>query len=213
MKSCAPIKRKSFNCHLLGVECEDLFDRGFIVSRKNKQVTARAYPNMVLIQPSIVDNKLILSAPGRSDFVLDLDELRKKPAKAKIECWYSKVDGIDAGDEVADWLSEYIVGRPGEFRMSFYPYLRPTRGRSKNDLMFKAYTNEDAGTFHDKTSYMLINQGSLDELNTHLDHVVKPLQFRPNLVVKGPNAYEEDHWKWIRVGESTIFRVLKPCTR
>lgn len=213
VKSCAPVKRKSFECHNLGVEYEGLFDRGFIVSRNDKQATARSYPNMVLIQPKVEGNKLILSAPERSDFVLDLDELRKQPARSKVECWYSKVIGIDAGDKVADWLSEFIVGKPGVFRLVFYPHTYSTKGVGKSDRKYKAYRNEDAGSYHDKTSYMLINQGSIDKLNSQLDHVVKPLQFRPNLVVNGPGAYAEDNWKWVRVGENVIFRVLKPCTR
>lgn len=60
---------------------------------------------------------------------------------------------------------------------------------------------------------MLINQASIDELNTQLDHVVKSLQFRPNLVVKGPNAYDEDNWKWVRIGNEVIYRTVKPCAR
>lgn len=60
---------------------------------------------------------------------------------------------------------------------------------------------------------MLINQASMDEMNTHLDHVVKPLQFRPNIVVKGPEAYAEDNWKWIRFGENVVFRGVRPCQR
>lgn len=213
MKSCAPLKSKSFQCHNLGVEYEGLFDRGFIVSRNNKQVTARGYPNMVLIQPKVEGKKLILSAPERSDFVLDLDELKKQPANSMVECWYSTVVGIDAGDEASLWLSEFIVGKPDVLRLVFYPHSYPTKGISKNDRIYKAYRNEDAGSYHDKTSYMLINQGSIDKLNSQLDHVVTPLQFRPNLVVKGPEAYEEDNWKWVRVGENVVFRVLKPCTR
>lgn len=213
MKSCAPILCHSFECHLLGVKYESLFDRCFIVSRKKKQVTARVYPKMVLIQPKVVGNQLILTAPNQLDFVLNLDELRNGPINDKVECWYAKVKGIDAGDKVANWLSEFIVGKPGEFRLLFYPYPYPTKGVSKSDKMYKAYKDDDAGTYHDSTSYMLINQASIDELNSHLDHVVKPLQFRPNLVVNGPGAYDEDNWKWVKVGENVIFRVLKPCTR
>lgn len=41
VKSCAPIKQKSFDCHILGLEYEGLFDRCFIISRTNKQATAR----------------------------------------------------------------------------------------------------------------------------------------------------------------------------
>lgn len=213
MKSCAPVKRDSLVCHNLGIEYEGLFDRCLIVSRKNKQVTARVYPKMVLIQPKVVGNKLILSAPDKLDFVLDLDELRETPINEKVECWYAKVVGIDAGDAVSNWLSDYITGNPGEFRLIFYPHEYPTKGVAKPDRVYKAYKDNDAGTYHDKTSYMLINQASIDELNSHLDHVVKPLQFRPNVVVKGPGAYDEDNWKWVRVGDNVIYRVLKPCTR
>jgi len=37
-------------------------------------------------------------------------------------------------------------------------------------------------------------------------------RFRPNLVVKGCEAYAEDTWKEIRVGEA-VFNVVKACTR
>lgn len=67
---------------------------------------------------------------------------------------------------------------------------------------------------HDASNYMLINQASMDELNSHLDHVVPPLQFRPNFVMKGTaGAYEEDNWKWVKIGDNLIFRNIKPCTR
>lgn len=58
-----------------------------------------------------------------------------------------------------------------------------------------------------------MNEGSVAELNSRLDHVVTPLQFRPNFVVKGPLAFEEDSWKWVRIGKNVIFRNIKPCTR
>ena len=213
LKSCAPIKRNSFDCHLLGVEYDGLFDRCFVISQNGKQVTARVYPKMVLIEPKVIGNHLNLSAPGKSDFVLNLNDLREESINGNVECWYAKVNGIDAGDAVANWLSEFIVDKPGVFRLLYYPYSYPTKGVAEKDKVYKAYRNEDAGTYHDKTSYMLINQASIDELNSHLDHVVKPLQFRPNLVVKGPGAYDEDNWKWVKVGDNVVYRVLKPCTR
>lgn len=42
---------------------------------------------------------------------------------------------------------------------------------------------------------------------------MRPLQFRPNIVIKGPEAYAEDNWKWIRVGDDAIFRGSRPCIR
>lgn len=212
MKSCAPVKRNSFDCHVLGFEYESLFDRCLVISQNNKQVTARAYPKMVLIQPKIADNQLTLSAPGKPNIVLDLNELRKRPVNEKVDLWFTKSIGIDAGDEVADWLSEYLVDKLVKLRLVFYPHLYPTKGKPKEDKKY-SYKGDDVGTYHDLTSYMLINQASVDEMNTHLDHVVKPLQLRPNIVVEGPEAYEEDNWKWIRFGENVVFRGVRPCQR
>lgn len=212
LKSGAPIKRNTFDCQILGFEYETLFDRCLVVSQNNKQVTARTYPKMILIQPTVVNEQLTLSAPGQSDITLDLNELRKKPVKSKVQLWDSKVLGIDAGDDVANWLSEYIVKIPNVFRLIYYPYEYPTKPKLSMDKQYN-YNAKDVGVYHDATSYMLINQGSVDELNSHLDHVTKPLQFRPNIVVKGPNAYEEDNWQWIRFGENVVFRGVRPCTR
>jgi uncharacterized protein YcbX len=38
------------------------------------------------------------------------------------------------------------------------------------------------------------------------------LRFRPNLVIEGSEAYAEDSWKRIRIGD-VEFRVVKPCAR
>lgn len=214
VKSCAPIKQNSFDCHELGIVNGNFFDRCFIISSDtNKQVTGRTYPKLVLIQPKILSNQLTLSAPGQPDLILDLDDIRNGSGK-KITCWYSTVNAIDAGDIAAQWISEYVVGKKESLRLYFYPYMYPTKGRSMPDRKkYNAYTDNDAGTYHDATSYMLMNQASIDALNSHLDHVVKPLQFRPNFVVEGPTAFAEDNWKWIRIGDEVIFRGVKPCTR
>lgn len=214
VKSCAPIKQNSVDCHVLGIENGNFFDRCFIVSSvNNKQVTARTYPKMVLIQPKIISNQLTLSAPGQPDLILDLDDIKLGDG-SKVACWYSTVKAIDAGEAAAQWISQFIVGKKDSLRLYFYPYLYATKGRGSQDKKtYKAFTDDDAGTYHDSTSYMLINQSSIDELNTHLDQVVKPLQFRPNFVVKGPEAYDEDSWQWIRIGDNVVFRGVKPCTR
>jgi uncharacterized protein YcbX len=66
---------------------------------------------------------------------------------------------------------------------------------------------------------MLMNEASFDDLNKKLiknniiDTPVTPLQYRPNFVVKTTTAWEEDDWKWIKIGNSTIFKVNQPCIR
>lgn len=66
---------------------------------------------------------------------------------------------------------------------------------------------------HDHSSFMLLNETSLADLNAKLDHVVPAVQFRPNFVVRGAHAFEEDNWKWIRIGSTVTFRNVKLCSR
>ncbi|XP_055298984.1 mitochondrial amidoxime-reducing component 1-like [Sitodiplosis mosellana] len=213
VKSCGAIKRDSFDCHVLGLRCENLFDRCFAVSLNNKQISGRTYPKMWLIQPRVEGNQLILSAPNQSDLVINLDTLKDLPINNEIELWYCEVGGVDAGQEAADWLSNFIDEKLGSVRLIYYPHSYAAKVKPKIANKYKAYKDSDTGSYQEETSYLLINQASIDELNTNFDHVVVPLQFRPNLVVQGSTAYEEDNWKWIRIGENVIFRGLKRCPR
>ena len=37
-------------------------------------------------------------------------------------------------------------------------------------------------------------------------------RFRPNLIVAGAEAWQEDHWRRIQIGP-VVFRLPKPCSR
>lgn len=183
-----------------------------IVTLEGQFVTARAHPKLVLIQPRVEGSRLTLSAPDRADIVVDIAEIRKQ-SSGKAFVWQQEVDAIDAGDQVAEWLTEYVLGTSEGLRLVFYPHAEPTRDVRSKNKPFKKLLNADAGALHDATGYMLINQASMDDLNSRIDHIVKPLQFRPNIVVKGPAPFEEDNWNWVRIGDSVVFRNVKPCTR
>ena len=70
----------------------------------------------------------------------------------------------------------------------------------------------DAVSFADAYPFLLIGEGSLEDLNGRLVSPVPMTRFRPNFVVKGSGPFEEDTWKRIRIG-STEFHVVKPCAR
>ncbi|KAK7070090.1 Mitochondrial amidoxime reducing component 2 [Halocaridina rubra] len=59
---------------------------------------------------------------------------------------------------------------------------------------------------------MLSCQSSLDDLNERLKDPISMANFRPNIVVKGPPAYDEDDWIFVKIGD-VILRRLKPCER
>lgn len=60
--------------------------------------------------------------------------------------------------------------------------------------------------------YLIVSQASLDDLNARLGSPVPMDRFRPNLVIDGGVAFQEDDWTTIRIGHAT-FQLVKPCAR
>lgn len=47
------------------------------------------------------------------------------------------------------------------------------------------------------------------------DATITSENFRPNIIIEGEDLepYEEDNWDWIRIGDETVCRNVKECTR
>lgn len=188
-------------------------DRVFMVVRSNGTfVTAVAYPALFEVLPTVKGCIMTLSAPNMEDINIDIKKLYLNPTTKAI-VWTQTVDVIDVGDEVAKWFSRFILKEDSGLRLVYYSQTYPTRSVRDKNAVFETAIPEDTGALHNTTSYMLINEASVADLSTKIDKALLPLQFRPNIVVKGPKAFDEDSWKWVRIGNHTIFRNVKPCGR
>ncbi|MBI6852807.1 MOSC domain-containing protein [Pseudomonas lijiangensis] len=165
--------------------------------------TQRALPHMS--QLSVLWNAaggVTLSAPGFQplDVALPVDV---EATLRGVTVWRDTLQVPDAGEEAAAWVSEFI-GKPT--RMVYVPV---DRARS---LPSGYGTGADKVSFADGFPLLLIGQGSLDDLSARIGRSQEMLRFRPNLVIEGAEAFAEDNWKRIRIGEME-FRLLKPCAR
>jgi len=70
----------------------------------------------------------------------------------------------------------------------------------------------DVVGFADQCPILLTNEASLADLNRRLKRPIMMNRFRPNLVVNGTDAWVEDNWQLIRIGECE-FKVNQPCIR
>lgn len=213
IKSCGWIRINEFECSQIGFVSGNLRDRVLMVVRSDSGefITARGYPTLVQIMPTIKGNVMSLTAPGMRNFEIDFEKLYATPPN-KASVWSQEVDVIDAGEEAAQWFSRFILKEDFGLRLVFYYDNAPTRDVRPKNTIFETAIPDDTGALHDATSFMLINEASIADLNTKLQKAVTPLQFRPNIVIKGPQAYAEDTWKWVKIGD-TVFRNVKPCTR
>lgn len=213
IKSCGAIRVNQFDCTQLGLKDGEMRDRVFmIVTPESNFITGRSHPKVVQIIPRFVGDKMVLSAPGMSDIDVDVKKLHSiTPSRAVV--WGETVDAVECGDEVAKWISRFLLDTEFGLRLVFYPNSFPTRDVREKNRIFPTMEKNDSGALHDATSFMLMTEASLEDLNSKLKDKVTALQFRPNFLVKGPEAFEEDNWKWIRIGNKTIFKNCKPCSR
>ena len=60
--------------------------------------------------------------------------------------------------------------------------------------------------------YLILSQASLDDLNARMPMSLPMDRFRPNIVIAGGEAFQEDGWKEIVIGTAR-FSLVKPCFR
>lgn len=115
-----------------------------IITPDNKCVTGRAHPKIVLIKPKIVDELLILSAPGKADIHINIEELSSQQSSVKVSLWDQEAATVDAGNEVAEWISDYVLGEKDGLRLVYYPHKIPTLPINKfNTNIYNNITKDD----------------------------------------------------------------------
>jgi uncharacterized protein YcbX len=67
-------------------------------------------------------------------------------------------------------------------------------------------------SFSDGFPFLIASENSLNSLNQGLQTPIEMVRFRPNLVIRGCEAYAEDTWREITIGHID-FRLPKPCSR
>ncbi len=195
VKSCAQISLNSARTSPFGLQ----YDRRWMLIDKNGvMLTQRKHPRMCLIQCELQQGKLTLNAPGMASI-----EVTAGTEQLSATVWEDTCQAFDCGSATADWLSTFLH-TPA--RLVHFP----ENEIRQVDLNYAS--PGDITAFSDGFPYLLISQGSLDDLNTRLNTTVSMQRFRPNLVVSGTDAYAEDQWKQIRIGEIE-FSLVKPCSR
>ncbi|MGD2117948.1 MAG: MOSC domain-containing protein [Chromatiales bacterium] len=172
-----------------------------LVDGEGKFMSQRRLPAMALISTAFAADGVTLSANGHADLLLPFEN--SSTQHMPVEIWQDKLDAPLVGQYADDWLRAvldadvHLVSMPTD-------QVRPV------DPDFAATTDQTG--FSDGFPFLLIGQASLDDLNNRLDEPLPMTRFRPNLVVDTAEAFAEDNWQLIRIGD-VEFRVVKPCSR
>jgi len=207
IKSAKGIPLPSLHCGQFGVSRSadsSLLDRGWLVifGETNRFVTMRQEPSLVLIGISFDDATMAmtLTAPNMPSltFTTPSTSLVQHPVR-HTKVFGVASSGIDCGDAVADWLSQFL-GKPGH-RLIFKSPVATANARDiadtipwndadvKSDIMYRHIS------YQDEAPVLVTNAASLESLNTQLKSAIEMKRFRPNVVISGADAWMEDRWE------------------
>jgi uncharacterized protein YcbX len=177
-------------------------DREWMIVRPDGRfVTQREQPRLALIQPELGIATLTLRAPDTAPLIVPLGQ---SEAAVEVSCWRDLCAAFDSGEEAARWLSNYL-GEP--HRLVHFDKARPRPSDPKWTAGLAAFNQ-----FSDGFPWLIISEASLADLNARLPQPVPMNRFRPNIVVAGTQAYDEDRMVQLQSG-SVVLRVVKGCTR
>lgn len=213
IKSCARVMLNTAEVSILGLRDGWLRDRVLmVVDEKDNFITARAYPELLSVIPTIKNSVLTLTHANMETLHVNLADVACLQKPKTCHVWSVPVPVYDCGWEASEWFSRLIDRTTTKFHLVYYASQksRPLRKATNN---FYKFTNNDTGAMPDEVPFNLINEASVEDLNTRLaDCHVTERNFRPNFVMSGGKPYAEDNWKYVKIGEN-IFEIIKPCTR
>ena len=189
------------------------YDRTWMVSDAGgKFITQRHYPALATIRTELTDQHLILNHPKLSSLMIPLQASVDKSQKVTI--WDDQVMAMDEGEAASEWLTQILGEINGQgVRLFRYDkeHIRAVQPRHLKD--------EDAHTaFADGFPYLVTSVESLDLLNRNLKKngsaPVEMSRFRPNIVIEGVAAFEEDLLDSLTASDTTYaLGIRKPCQR
>ncbi|WP_025915583.1 MOSC domain-containing protein [Herminiimonas sp. CN] len=210
IKSCAAIALREATLTPAGLMHDLICDREWmVVDMQGNFMTQREYPALARIVPRICAEHLKLRAPGMPELqiALDLPDAAQVPA-LQVRVWDDTLMAYDCDATTARWFSQAVGVQCRLVRFD------PSASRVTN-TRWTAHADVPA-LFSDGYPFLLISQASLADLNQKLaaqGRAPLPMnRFRPNLVIDGVAAFEEDYIESLRIGAATL-KPVKPCAR
>jgi len=209
VKSCAGIEVQEALLTETGL---DLDRAWMVVDADGMFLTQRSLPRMALVRPQLKSEELVLRAPGMLALHVAIDAVE---APATVTVWNDTVPAWDLGAVAAQWFSDFL-GQPCRL-VRFDPEYRR--------LSSMKWTGgvEAPNQFADGFPVLVASEASMQELNERLEAgghgPVGIERFRPNVVLGGVDAHDEDRVDLVRVegedgreGEIHL-QPVKPCAR
>lgn len=195
VKSLAGIQVDAFDIDDFGPK----HDRRWMIVDSDRQfVTQRSNPELARVKTDLVGNEVSISIPGEGEFTL-----QPETDRCRVKVWGEWVPAVYGAKPASEALSRYCGTAISLVYMTDDCFRRVDGG---------SVTEYRRVSFADGFPFLIVNKASLAELNLRLEAEVDIRRFRPNIVIAGSEAWEEDLWQKLQIG-NIEFDLVKPCTR
>ncbi len=174
--------------------------RWVIVGPDGRFLSQRSHPALARISAEPRGSGVVLAAAGHPDF-------RLAPpvghGRRSVDIWRDQVSAAAAEPAADAWLTR-VLGTPCHLAWMDADCRRPLRSPVVGPAA--------AVSFADGYPCLISSEESLADLNRRLDEPLPMNRFRPNLVVAGAEAFAEDTWSRLTIGQATFINA-GPCVR
>lgn len=176
------------------------YDRRYMLVDENGNfLSQRQIPQLTLFHLTLLQNGFMVYYHEQQ---LQVPFVMSGPTE-KVNIWEDVVEAVIADDTYNQWFSD-CLGQ--QIRLVFMP-------QSAKRLVSADYAQHgEEVSFADAYPLLLLSEASLVMLNGKLSHPIGMDRFRPNMVIAGCEAHEEETWGLFQVGNALLKRV-KPCAR
>lgn len=203
VKSCAPVPEQRATVDACGLAGDR---RWMLVDDDGVPLTAREHPDMLRVAVDDSGDGLLLHHPDVEPLAVPIPSGERVPVRFSRGSLLAAL----AGDEAHAWFSK-IAGVPARL-----VHLDDTTQRHPNPRFARP---DDTVSLADAYPVLVTTTDSLSALNDLIaagdradEGPVEMRRFRPNLVLSGATAWEEDGWRRLRIG-AAVFRAVKGCDR
>lgn len=177
--------------------------RWMLVDQSGEFLTQREHPQLALLQVALGDLELEVFSKADPSLKISFDLELNSGKEMEVTVWGDVVPALQVAPKVSAWFGDFLG-------MAVDLVVLPESSHRKLDPRYAVQA--ESVSFADGMPYVIIGQSSLDELNGRLEVPIGMDRFRPNLVFSGGEAYAEDQFKQLQIGE-VEFQVVKPCAR
>ena len=207
----------------------DLDRAWMVVDADGVFVSQRKQARLALVKPQLKMEELILRAPGMLALHVRIDAV-EQPATVRV--WDDTVPAFDMGAVAAQWFTDFLsLNRDGlpDRNAKKYRMVRFDPDYKRLSSMNWTQGLEAPNQFSDGFPILVVSTASLEGLNAKLvaaGHAPVGIErFRPNIVLSGLHAHDEDRLQTLHIalgaGETgevneaseIILKPVKPCPR